>query len=258
MGNSKKKRVRIESLRFQRKAVRASAAVTKKKNTIHFMTEVDVTEVLKRMAKLKKEGRRISMTTYVAKAFASAVEKYRWMNSFITRGKQVFLDDIAISILVEREIEGSSIDGASVPEPMVVHDVDKKTPWEIADEIKTAKEKSKRGKSMGDLNNAWYFRFIPGCFLKTFVMIGDKSIRMGMKYGKLSITSIGMFAARPIWVIPHGSATILLSVGTTSEKDGVEKLHLTISFDHDIVDGAPAVRFIEDLCGEIEAAECLQ
>lgn len=252
MDKSKKKRVRIEPLRFQRKAVRASASVTKNKNAIHFMTEVDVTEVLKRLEELKREGRRISMTTYLAKTFASTVEKHRWMNSFIARGKQVFLDDIAVSILVERELEG-----ASVPEPMVVQDVDKKTPWEIADEIRAAKEKSRQGKTMGDLNNAWYLRFIPGWLLKTFVRIADKSIRMGMKYGKLAITSMGMFATRPIWIIPHGSATILLSVGTTSEKQGINKLHLTVSFDHDIVDGGPAVRFIEDLCNEIESVKSI-
>ena len=84
---------------------------------------------------------------------------------------------------------------------------------------------------------------------------------MGIKYGKLAITSVGMFLTRPVWFVPHGSPTILLSVGsiTSANKNkDIKKLHLTISFDHDVVDGAPAARFIEDLCKEIESADCLR
>ncbi len=253
---SQNHKVKIVPLSFLRKAVRASASVSKNKDTIHFLTEVDVTKVFRELENLKRDGRHISMTTYLAKAFASTVEKYKWMNSFIAHGKQVFLDDIAISILMEREING-----VSVPEPMVIHDVDKKMPWEIAHEIRIAKDKSKNGKSLGDLSDAWYFKFIPGWLLKSFVRMADQNIRMGKKYGKLAITSVGMFATRPIWVIPHGSATILLSVGTTSLENieqGTRKLHLTVSFDHDIVDGAPAARFVEDLCIEIEEAKYIQ
>lgn len=249
-------KVKIVPLSFLRKAVISSATVSKNKNTIHFMTKADVTKVLKGMENLKNIGRHISMTTYLTKAFASTVEKYKWMNSFITHGKQIFLNDIVISILMEREI-----DGVSVPEPMVIHDVDKKSAWEIADEIKIAKDKSNNGKSLGDLSDAWYFKLIPGWLLKSFFKIADQNITMGIKYGKLAITSVGMFSKKPIWVIPHGSATILLSVGTMIHENINQEtkiLHLTVSFDHDVIDGAPAARFIEDLCTEIEGAKCLQ
>ncbi|HMA65459.1 MAG: 2-oxo acid dehydrogenase subunit E2 [Fibrobacterota bacterium] len=251
----KNRKAKIVPLSFLRKAVRASASVSKSKNTIHFITEIDITKVFREMENLKRDGRHISMTTFLAKAFALTVKKHRWMNSFISHGKHVFLDDITISILMEREING-----VSVPEPMVIHEVDKKTPWEIAHEISIAKNKCNNGKSLGDLSDAWYLKFIPGCLLKSFIRMADQNITMGIKYGKLAITSVGMFSTRPVWIIPHGSATILLSVGTTSFENieqEVRKLHLTVSFDHDIVDGAPAARFIEDLCIEIEEAKCI-
>jgi pyruvate/2-oxoglutarate dehydrogenase complex dihydrolipoamide acyltransferase (E2) component len=253
---SQKKKAKIVPLSFLRKAVRASASVSKRKNTIHFITEIDVTMVIKEMENLKREGRHISMTTYIAKAFASTVKRHEWINSFISHGRQVFLDDIAICILMEREL-----DGISVPEPLVIHDVDKKTLWEIAHEIQLAKEKSHTGNSLGDLSNVWYFKLIPGWLLKSFITMADQNIKMGIKYGKLAITSVGMFSKRPYWIIPHGSATILLSIGTTSIKNNGQdskKLHLTVSFDHDIVDGAPAARFIEDLCIEIESIKCIK
>jgi pyruvate/2-oxoglutarate dehydrogenase complex dihydrolipoamide acyltransferase (E2) component len=256
MEKSLKQKVKIVPHSFLRKAVSASASVTKRKNTIHFMTEVDVTNVIQEIERQKQSSIPVSITTYLTKAFALTVKKHKWMNSFISRGKQIYLDDIIISILMEREI-----DGVSVPEPMVVNNADKKSPWEISKEIKKAKEKSKNGKSLGDLSNAWYLKLIPGWLLKTFVRLADKNIKMGIKFGKLAITSIGMFSKKPVWVIPHGSATILLSVGTitsANENDEIKKIHLTVSFDHDVVDGAPAARFIEDLCNEIESAECLR
>jgi len=178
------------------------------------------------------------------------------MNSFISHEKQAFLEDIAISILAEREIEG-----VSVPEPMFIHDVDKKTPIEIVDEIRTAKDKSSSGKSLGDLINAWYFKFIPGWFLKSFIKVSDQNIQMGIKYRKPAITSMRIFSKKHIRIIPHGSATILLSIGSTSSdntNNDIKKLHFTISFDHDIIDGAPAARFVEDLCAEIESTKCIK
>ncbi len=72
-----------------------------------------------------------------------------------------------------------------------------------------------------------------------------------------------MFSKEPFWFIPHGSATVMLTIGSISQKvievDGEfvsrEHLSLTASFDHNIVDGAPAARFMEKLCVEIKRGD---
>lgn len=251
----KKQNVKIIPLSNLRKAVRASASVSKSKNIFHLCTEVDITNAINKIEDSKRIGQNISITSFITKTFALTIKKNKWMNSFIANGKQIFLDDITISILMEREI-----DGISVPEPMVVKNVVDKTPYEIKGEIDLAKEKSRNGNSLGDLTKSWYIKFIPGFLLKMFVKLADQNINVGIKYGKLAITSIGMFATRPIWIIPHGSATILVSIGTiTQDKTEPEKsiIHLTVSFDHDIIDGGPAARFVEELCSEIEKAQCI-
>jgi len=115
--------ISIKPLSFLRKVVRLSASVSKNKNTIHFVTEVDVTNVLKELEILKRDRHHITLTAYLATAFALTVEKHKWMNSFVSYGNQVFLDDIAISILMER-----IIDEVSVPEPMVINNAEKKSP----------------------------------------------------------------------------------------------------------------------------------
>lgn len=63
MKKSIKQNVKIVPQSFLRKAVIASASVTKSKNTIHFMTEIDVTNVIKEMEILKKAGASVSLTT---------------------------------------------------------------------------------------------------------------------------------------------------------------------------------------------------
>lgn len=61
----------------------------------------------------------------------------------------------------------------------------------------------------------------------------------------------------------NGSATVLLIIGCIDKKIieldnqfvSREHLCLTVSFEHDIVVGAPATRFINDLINEIKSGE---
>jgi len=81
---------------------------------------------------------------------------------------------------------------------------------------------------------------------------------MAKRYGVAGVTAIGMFGAGAAWAIPLTSATVTVTVGSTVRRpvlvDGAledrEHLCLTLSFNHDIVDGAPAARFMKRL-GEV-------
>ena len=72
-------------------------------------------------------------------------------------------------------------------------------------------------------------------------------------YGTVLVTSIGMFGEGGGWGIPVPNHTLQLTLGGIAEKPGVvegrieirEYLSLTVSFDHDIIDGAPAARFTQ-------------
>ena len=89
---------------------------------------------------------------------------------------------------------------------------------------------------------------------------------MAKKYGKLAVTAVGMFSKEAVWFIPHGSATVLITVGSISRKvveiDGQfvsrEHLCLTVSFDHNIVDGAPASRFLNQLMKTIKSGSLIK
>jgi hypothetical protein len=78
--------------------------------------------------------------------------------------------------------------------------------------------------------------------------------------GTVAVTSVGMFGRGAGWAITAPTHSLVVAVGSISEKPGVvdgrieprEILHLTLSFDHAAVDGAPAARFSARLVSLIE------
>ena len=79
--------------------------------------------------------------------------------------------------------------------------------------------------------------------------------------GTVALSAVGMFGKGAGWGIPIAGHTLMLTLGGIAEKPGVvdgqmairQFLSLTISFDHDIIDGAPAARFTQRLKDLIES-----
>jgi pyruvate/2-oxoglutarate dehydrogenase complex dihydrolipoamide acyltransferase (E2) component len=74
-----------------------------------------------------------------------------------------------------------------------------------------------------------------------------------------------MFGTGSGWGIPVPNHSLQLTLGGISEKPGVvahrievrEYLSVTLSFDHDVIDGAPAARFAQRLRELIESGDGL-
>ncbi|MBB6480876.1 2-oxo acid dehydrogenase subunit E2 [Spirochaeta isovalerica] len=249
-----------ETLSFLRKMVRASAAITAKKNTIHSMTEVDISIPLSLIRQIRENGKeKLSFTAYLVSCLAKTIEQFPRFNSFISGRRLVLLKDVNISVLMERKI-GEEY----VPEPLALKTCQEKGIGDIHKEIREAQKRV--DEDFGSLGNMKLIKYIPGFLLKIFVSMADRNKAMGAKYGKLAITSVGMFCREPVWFIPHGSATVLLTVGSRINRvietpEGFQsRIHqcLTVSFDHDIIDGAPAARFMEALSREIMSGNLLK
>lgn len=246
-------------LSFNRRAVVASASVSREKNVIHSFTEVDISEP-RRLIKehFEKTGEKLSLTAYIVACLAQVIKNNPQFNSLIKRGKLILLDDVTISVLIEREIVGEK-----VPEPIGIKQAQLKTFTQIQNEIREAKKQE--SDKLGSLSGLKWLELIPKFLFKTFVRIADKNIGMAKRYGKVAVTSVGMFSKEGIWFIPHGSATVLITVGSINNKvievDGKyvsrEHLCLTASFDHNIIDGAPATRFLTQFIDFIKSGELL-
>ncbi len=247
-------------LSFNRKMVAASASVSRQKNTIHSFTEADITEP-RRIIKehFEKTGEKLSFTAYIVTCLAQVIKQHPQLNSFIKGKKLVLLNDVTVSVLVEREF-----DGEKVPEPVGIKHAQEKTFRQIQSEIKEAKKL--HDNKLGSLSNLTWINYIPGFLLKPFIRLADRNIKMAKRYGKVAVTAVGMFSREPVWFIPHGSATVLVTVGSISKKvvefEGNivsrEHLCLTVSFDHNIVDGAPAARFINQFVETLKSGKFIR
>lgn len=232
-----------------------------KKNAIHFMTEVEIT----RARKLREEhyqatGEKRSFTAYLVKCFAETIKEFPEMNSFIRRRRLILLDDINISVLIEREI-----DQVKVPEPLGIQEIQNKSVKQIHQEIRAAQENQKE--QLGSLSGSTWIRWIPPFLLRWFIRWAETNIKMAKRYGKIAVTAIGMNAASATWAIPHGTATVLLTIGSMIKKNVLaddgrilpkEYLCVTGSFDHEIVDGSPAARFMKRFEEIVSSGELMQ
>lgn len=245
-------------LGFNRKMVAASASVSHDKNIIHSLAQADVTEPRRMIREhYAKTGEKLSFTAHVVKCLAEVVADQKQVNAFIRRNRLIILEEVNISVLVEREFEGEN-----VPEPVCIRNADHKSYRDISAEIRRAA--SQRPASLGSQAGMRWIRFIPGFLLKSFVRIADRNIRLAKKYGKVAVTAVGMFSREPVWFLPHGGGTLLVTVGSLEKRmvivDGKQEereyLCVTGSFDHDILDGAPAARLMNQLLETLSSAVC--
>jgi len=251
---------RVVPFSVNRRMAAASAAVCRQRDTIHAITEVDITEP-RRLIREHRErtGERLSLTAYIVACLACAVAENPYLNSIRQGGKLILLDDVTIGALVERDI-----DGEHVPEPLGIYAADKKTYRQIHDEIRAAQQQ--RDQRLGGLSGATWVRYIPSFLFRTFIRVASHSIRMAQRYGVVTVTAVGMFGRGPLWLIPLSGATVAVAVGGIAERpvvvdghlEGREHLCLTISFDHDIVDGAPAARFTKRFAELLASGDVLR
>ncbi len=175
-----------------------------------------------------------------------AIAENPHLNSFRKGGKLVLLDEVTISALVEREFSGER-----VPEPFGIVGAQAKSYRAIHNEIRAAQQHARDG--LGGLSGMRWVRFIPAFLLRAFIRIASKSIPMQKRFGVIGVTAVGMFANEAIWFVPLSAATVTVTVGgivkrpSTEADSSSEREHLclTVTFNHDIVDGAPAARFLK-------------
>jgi pyruvate/2-oxoglutarate dehydrogenase complex dihydrolipoamide acyltransferase (E2) component len=246
-------------LSFNRQMVRASASVTHDRNVIHSFTEIDISEPRRLIREhFMRTTEKLSFTAYIVTCLADTIKDFSGFNSFIKGNRLILLDDVTISVLVEREL-----DGEKVPEPIGISQSQNKTLLDINKEIREAQ--NNQGDKLGSLSGLTWVRFIPRFLLGIFVGIANTNIALGKRYGKIAVTAVGMFSNEAVWFIPHGSATVLLTIGSISNKiietegkpESREHLCLTASFDHDIIDGAPASRFMGQLIETIKSGKLI-
>jgi pyruvate/2-oxoglutarate dehydrogenase complex dihydrolipoamide acyltransferase (E2) component len=234
------------------------------KHHVSALLEFDVTESRKKLQELRKTGINISFNGWLIKVIGNVISNHPEAAAFIyNKRKLIIFNDINISILVEKKIGDTR-----VPIPVVIEKTNIKSALEITAEIENAKNQTISPKDMvlnkpPSFSERLYYH-LPG-FIRRMVwrIMLRKPKGLFPKMGNAVITSVGMMGKINGWFIHRSVHPISFGVGSILKKAVVvgyeikirEILNMTILVDHDVVDGAQMVRFLNDLTRMIELGE---
>jgi len=261
--NEKTRSYQIVEFSEERRFMAAFQELKSGRHCMYALLEVDVTRIRQYIEEYKaRTGETLSFTGYLAFFLGRAVEEDKTVQAYRKGRKQlVMFDDVDVGIMVElKKGEKRLLTGH------VIRAANRKSFREIHQEIRTVQS----NQVPSDAETVTWFRSamllpwpLSSLFKAMFCMIlrRDPTIVTSMA-GTVGISSVGMFGkGHAGWGIASGSHVLDLVVGGTSrqlaEVDGQieprEILSLTIIFDHDIIDGAPAARFTRRLVELIES-----
>jgi pyruvate/2-oxoglutarate dehydrogenase complex dihydrolipoamide acyltransferase (E2) component len=234
------------------------------KHHVSAILEFDVTEPRKILRELRKKGIIISFNAWLIKVISCVLEKHPEAAAYLcNKRKLIIFHDINISVIVEKKIGDSR-----VPMPMVIEKANEKSALEITTEIEKAKtETLSENDIVISKQSAAYeklYYYLPGFLRRLFWKIMLRSPEFAYrKMGNAIITSVGMMGKINGWFIHKSVHPISFGVGSILKKAVVtnneirirEILNMTILVDHDVIDGAPMVRFLDDLTNYIETAK---
>lgn len=235
-----------------------------RKHMIHGLVEFDVTEARALLREHKERtGESLSFTAFVLHCAGAAVAEDKMIHACRDwRGRLVLFDDVDVNTIIEIEWEGRRF-----PLAYVVRAVNRRTVRDLHEEIRSVQSNPERSQGREMLGvMRWYMRlpgFVRGLAYRLLPLNPHWLKRVG---GTANVTAVGMFGEGGGWGIPIPLYTLNLTLGGIATKPGIvdgcieprEYLHVTLSFDHDIIDGAPAARFAERLRGLIEEAYGLE
>ena len=193
--------------------------------------EADVSGLLAERAKMReigeREGVRITILPFIMKAVAGALRRHPALNASLDEDRE----EIVLKKKVDVGMAVDAGDGLIVP---VVRNADAKSVIELAREIERLSAAAREGTlASADLTGG------------TFTISSVGSIGGLFSYPIINVPEAAILAAHKIVTRP---------VVREGEIVPREMMYLSLSFDHRIVDGGEATRFLNEVVRRIEAS----
>ena len=223
---------------------------------VHALVELDVTAAAERLRRAQPS---VSWTGFVIASVARAVAQHPEVNARKAGNTLLFFDQIDVGATVERQT-----DGRVVLDIAIIEAADVTSSAEITDRLHRAKYGPPPTHDQSGLTAALVR--LPGPLRRTAIRLAATRPSISATFGPaVGVTSIGMFTHGWGWAIPVAPLTLIVTVGSVVDRPAVHDgqivprsmLPLTLSFDHAVIDGAPAARFTETLRTLIESAAAL-
>lgn len=251
------RRITTRPFPLRRILVVRALRVGRRQAPVHGLLSLDVTRARRR---LRESDPPLSFTAFIVACVARAAAAHPEVHAYRNwRGRLVTHEYVDVATLFEVETP----DGV-FPMAHLVRDADVRPVAEISAEIRGVESDPTRSRSGRLLRRlAPIAARVPGLFT-AFYLASRRSVRMRRTTGTVAVTSVGMFGGGGGFGISFPTIlTLTVLVGGLSEQPRVvdgqivvrDVLDLTITVDHEVVDGAPAARFGADLRRMIEAGE---
>lgn len=211
--------------------------------------QVDITPARRALADTHPP---LSLTAYVVACVGRAAAKLPEVHAYRDwRGRLVQHHHVDIQVLIEVPTSQGPFGLVHV-----IRDADIRSVADISAEIRSVKadpSTTSNGRLLDTL--APTLGRVPGLYRAMYAVM-SRSHRLHKAIGTVQVTALGMFADGGGFAIaPPSLASLAVVVGGISpslvEIDGhietIELLDLTVSIDHNVVDGAPATRFAAEL-----------
>ncbi|HSR28946.1 MAG TPA: 2-oxo acid dehydrogenase subunit E2 [Anaerolineae bacterium] len=234
-----------------------------RKHTIHALIEVDVTLPRRTIAEHKaRTGETLSFTAFVLGCLGQAVDGNHYMHAFRNwRNQLVLFDEVDVTTMFEVQAGDERF-----PLAHVIRAVNRRSFRDIHDEIRSFQTARKRKPNPYERLLPLY-TLVPGPLRRLVWKALFRSPHMAKRnVGTTLLTAVGMFGEGGGWGISMPLYTLGVVLGGIVQKptldsgqiDTREYLSVTLSFDHDIVDGAPAARFAQHFKELLESGHGLE
>ena len=242
-------------------------AVGLNKHHVSALLEFDVTEARKKLRNLRKNGTNISLNGWIIKVIGHVLDNHPEAAAFLyNKRKLIIFNDINVSVLAEKKVNGKK-----VPIPVLIKEVNTKSALEITREIEAARKQELSGRDIVIHEKPNFFEklyyHLPGFIRRSIwrFLIGNPKISFP-KMGNVVVTSIGMMGKINGWFIHSSVHPLSFGIGSVLKKPVVageeikirEILNMTILIDHDVIDGAPMVRLLNNFTESIEKGDLLE
>ena len=220
----------------------------RRKHIVHGLLEVDVTDARRAIrAHEAATGEKRSFTAFIVACLAKAVEANRHVQAYrVWRNRLIIYDDVNVNTMIEADWQGRKI-----VVPHIIRAANRRTLKEIHDEIRAAQAHPRQGVETKFMR---WFLHLPAFVRRVFYWITLNFPQYFREFtSPVLVSAVGMFGHGGGWGIPMPTFTLTVTLGGIAGKPGVvdgrieirEYLDVTLSFDHDVIDGAPAARFTQ-------------
>ena len=201
----------------------------------------------------------VSWTGFVIATVARTVAAHPEVNARRVGNRVMYFQQVDVGATVELQVPGELVLTA-----VTIRDADQKSCARISEELHQAKRGLHQDPAGGLLSMVTGF---PGPVRRGIVRAGVRIPRVAATFRPaIGVTSLGMLSHGGGWGIPFAPLTLIVTVSGVLDRPVVRDgeivvrpmMPLTLTFDHAVVDGAPAARFAETLRHLTESAAVLE